>query len=68
MIHVAVGHRIARASYGTLYNVLPFEASEHHAADRVWCDIQQEFLAVEQTHWFVKVVSVRLRGIRSVTD
>ncbi|CAM1506541.1 Fc.00g061820.m01.CDS01 [Cosmosporella sp. VM-42] len=53
-----VDSRIARLSYGTLYNVLPFEAKEHDPADRVYCDANQRFLAVEQTKWFLTVGDV----------
>lgn len=56
-ITVAVASRVSRHSYGTLVNILPFDAKEHDAKDRVWDDGQQEFLAVEQTRWFVEIVS-----------
>ncbi|KAF4959813.1 hypothetical protein FGADI_1315 [Fusarium gaditjirri] len=54
-ITVAVSSRVSRHSYGTLVNILPFDAKEHDAKDRVWDDDQQEFLAVEQTRWFVEI-------------
>ncbi|KAH7489635.1 hypothetical protein FOMA001_g3425 [Fusarium oxysporum f. sp. matthiolae] len=54
-ITVAVASRVSRHSYGTLVNILPFDAKEHDAKDRVWDDGQQEFLAVEQTRWFVEI-------------
>lgn len=54
---ISIDKRIARASYGTLYNALPFDSERDDAADRVWCDIHQDFLAVEQTCWFLEIVS-----------
>ncbi|EQL00080.1 actin-like ATPase domain-containing protein [Ophiocordyceps sinensis CO18] len=49
-----VDARVARASYGTLMNVLPWDATEHDARDRQWCKLQQEFLAMDQTQWFIR--------------
>lgn len=54
---VAVDSRISRRSYGTLVNVVPFDPKEHHPADQVFCNIQQQFLAIDQTQWFLEVVS-----------
>ncbi|KAF5020932.1 hypothetical protein F66182_7037 [Fusarium sp. NRRL 66182] len=54
-ISVAVQSRISRHSYGTLVNILPFDADEHDPKDRVYCQEHQEFLAVEQTKWFVRI-------------
>ncbi|KAF5547314.1 heat shock 70 kDa 12B [Fusarium mexicanum] len=56
-IKVTVASRVSRHSYGTLVNILPFDAKEHDAKDRVWDDGQREFLAVEQTRWFVEIGS-----------
>ncbi|KAM4054870.1 actin-like ATPase domain-containing protein [Hirsutella rhossiliensis] len=50
-----VDGRVARASYGTTLNILPWDASEHDSRDRVWCNIQREFLAVDQTQWFIQI-------------
>ncbi|KAF4962299.1 hypothetical protein FSARC_9617 [Fusarium sarcochroum] len=54
-ISVAVDSRVSRHSYGTLVNILPFDPKEHDAKDRVYCEGHQEFLAVEQTQWFVEI-------------
>ncbi|KAF4446399.1 hypothetical protein F53441_9967 [Fusarium austroafricanum] len=54
-ITVVVDSRISRHSYGTLVNIIPFDPNEHNQKDRMWCEAQQEFLAVEQTEWFVKI-------------
>ncbi|KAF5631189.1 heat shock 70 kDa 12B [Fusarium sp. NRRL 52700] len=56
-ITVTVASRVSRHSYGTLVNILPFDAKEHDAKDRIWDECQQEFLAVEQTRWFVEIGS-----------
>jgi hypothetical protein len=56
-LKVSVQSRIARASYGTTCNILPWEAEIHDTRDKAWCPIQQDFLAVDQMHWFVKIVS-----------
>ncbi|KAF5607897.1 heat shock 70 kDa 12B [Fusarium subglutinans] len=56
-IKVTVASRVSRHSYGTLVNILPFDAKEHDVKDRVWDDGQREFLAVEQTRWFVEIGS-----------
>lgn len=62
-IAVAVQSRIARASYGTLVNIVPFEAEEHEACDRVWCAVQQVFVAVDQTQWFLEIVSYACKSV-----
>ncbi|KAJ4249431.1 hypothetical protein NW762_012286 [Fusarium torreyae] len=54
-ISVAVDSRVSRHSYGTLVNILPFDPKEHDTKDRVYCEGHQEFLAVEQTQWFVEI-------------
>ncbi|PNY28423.1 Uncharacterized protein TCAP_01645 [Tolypocladium capitatum] len=51
---VLVEARVARASYGTTYNILPWEANEHDVRDKAWCPVQREFLAVDQTKWFIR--------------
>lgn len=56
-IKVTVASRVSRHSYGTLVNILPFDAKEHDTKDQVWDEGQREFLAVEQTRWFVEIVS-----------
>ncbi len=53
---VQVNSRKARVSYGTLCNILPWDADEHDPADKVWSNAQQTFLAVDQTQWFVHIV------------
>ncbi|KAF9766862.1 hypothetical protein IL306_000668 [Fusarium sp. DS 682] len=54
-ITVAIASRISRHSYGTVVNILPFDAKEHDSKDRVWDEGHREFLAVEQTEWFVEI-------------
>ncbi|KAF5652168.1 Hsp70 chaperone protein [Fusarium sp. NRRL 25303] len=56
-IKVTVASRVSRYSYGTLVNISPFDAKDHDAKDRVWDAVLQEFLAVEQTQWFVEIGS-----------
>ncbi|RBR18012.1 hypothetical protein FVER53590_07907 [Fusarium verticillioides] len=56
-IKVTVASRVSRHSYGTLVNISPFDPKEHDAKDRVWDAGLQEFLAVEQTRWFVEIGS-----------
>ena len=56
-LNMIVTDRVARTSYGTLSNILPWEAKEHDIRDKAWCPIQREFLAVEQVEWFIKAVS-----------
>lgn len=65
---LAVDARVARASYGTTYNLVPWEADEHDIRDKAWCPEQCEFLAVDQTKWFVRVVSHKGRGERGAVD
>ncbi|VUC27157.1 unnamed protein product [Clonostachys rosea] len=52
---ISVRSRIARASYGTTVNIIPWDASEHDSRDKLWCPIQQNFLAVSQTQWFLRI-------------
>ncbi|KAM5351656.1 hypothetical protein ACJ41O_004379 [Fusarium nematophilum] len=54
-IAVQVDSRISRYNYGTLFNILPFEEDEHHHKDRQYCPVNQDFLAVDQTKWFVEI-------------
>ncbi|CCT65615.1 related to hsp70 protein [Fusarium fujikuroi] len=56
-IQVTVALRVSPHNYGTLVNILPFDAKEHDTKDRVWDEGQREFLAVEQTRWFVEIGS-----------
>ncbi|KAF5576475.1 heat shock 70 kDa 12B [Fusarium pseudocircinatum] len=56
-IKVTVASRVSRHSYGTLVNISPFDPKEHDAKDRVWDAVLEEFLAVEQTQWFVEIGS-----------
>jgi hypothetical protein len=67
-LKVSVQSRIARASYGTTCNILPWEAELHDTRDRAWCPIQQDFLAVDQMHWFVKIVFSPQSGLNGVTS
>ncbi|KAK7226046.1 hypothetical protein V2G26_014049 [Clonostachys chloroleuca] len=52
---ISIKSRIARASYGTTVNIIPWDASMHDSRDRLWCPIQQNFLAVSQTQWFLRI-------------
>ena len=57
---VGISSRIARASFGTTCNILPWEEGVHHQRDRAWCPIQQEYLAIDQTRWFLITVSAAI--------
>lgn len=59
-VAVEVEARISRASYGTLFNAMPFDPNMHDAADRCFCEVAQVFQAAEQTTWFVTIVSALL--------
>ncbi|RDA94398.1 hypothetical protein CP533_2260 [Ophiocordyceps camponoti-saundersi (nom. inval.)] len=48
-----VDARVARASYGTTVNILPWTMGEHDARDREWCPLEREYLAVNQVQWFI---------------
>ncbi|KAI9166988.1 Heat shock 70 kDa protein 12B [Paramyrothecium foliicola] len=52
---VVVDSRIARASYGTSMNILPWDPLEHDPKDKVWCRINENFLAVDQVQWFLRI-------------
>ncbi|POR38244.1 Uncharacterized protein TPAR_01548 [Tolypocladium paradoxum] len=52
---LVVEGRVARASFGTTFNVLPWEVDEHDIRDKAWCPVQREFLAVDQTKWFIRI-------------
>ncbi|KAH7329328.1 hypothetical protein B0I35DRAFT_473943 [Stachybotrys elegans] len=54
-LSITVDSRIARASIGTLTNILPWDPELHRTADKSWCHIQQDFLAVDQTQWFLEI-------------
>ncbi|RCI14700.1 hypothetical protein L249_6937 [Ophiocordyceps polyrhachis-furcata BCC 54312] len=47
--------RIARASYGTTVNILPWTFGEHDARDREWCPLEGDFLAMNQVQWFIEM-------------
>jgi hypothetical protein len=49
--------RVSRMSYGVQYVEEPWEAKRHDIRDRDWCEISQKFVAINQTHWFVRIVS-----------
>ena len=55
---VTVTSRIVRLSYGTTFNALPWDPKDHHARDKVFCPIEQDYLAVDQVRWFVKIVRI----------
>ncbi|ODA82942.1 hypothetical protein RJ55_01451 [Drechmeria coniospora] len=50
---VHVDARVSRASYGTVCNILPWDADGHDAQDKFWCPIHREFIAIDQTRWFI---------------
>ncbi|PFH57558.1 hypothetical protein XA68_14878 [Ophiocordyceps unilateralis] len=50
-----VDARVARASYGTTVNILPWTAGEHDAQDREWCPMEGAFLAMNQIQWFIEM-------------
>lgn len=53
-----VDSRFARASIGTLFNVVPFDEEEHDEEDKEWCPVQQQYQAADQVEWFVLKVCV----------
>lgn len=55
-LSVAVETRIARASYGTVMDIMPW-TSDYDARDKQPCPVSGGFLAIEQAHWFLRIVS-----------
>lgn len=53
----AICSRIARASYGTMCNVIPWSEKEHSIQDREWCPIARVYMAADQASWFLRIVS-----------
>ncbi|PHH68703.1 hypothetical protein CDD80_7336 [Ophiocordyceps camponoti-rufipedis] len=47
--------RVARASFGTTVNIVPWTMGEHDVRDREWCALEGEFLAVNQVQWFIEM-------------
>lgn len=56
---VDVQHRIARASYGILVWVKPWDRLEHLIEDKRWDDMEQCFRAGNQMSWLLKEVRVQ---------
>ncbi|KAK4078719.1 uncharacterized protein Triagg1_3050 [Trichoderma aggressivum f. europaeum] len=50
-----VSSRISRINYGTSCYHSPWEAEQHDPRDKRWCDMEQEFVANDQTSWFLHV-------------
>lgn len=55
-LSVAVNSRISRHSYGTLMNEYPFDETEHHRHDKYYDPILREYVAIDQTKWFLHIV------------
>ncbi|KAL7909218.1 actin-like ATPase domain-containing protein [Trichoderma velutinum] len=51
----AIYSRIARASYGAIYNVTPWCGKEHDIRDKEWCPITQVHIAADQASWFLRI-------------
>ncbi|KAJ3961879.1 hypothetical protein N0V92_001443 [Colletotrichum tropicale] len=52
-LSVKVQSRIARASYGVRFRT-HFDPSKHLEKDKHWCDIDQEWKADNQIHWYLE--------------
>ncbi|KAF4966771.1 hypothetical protein FSARC_5588 [Fusarium sarcochroum] len=52
-IGIKIEARVARKSYGTDFD-LPFVEGTHDERDRRWNEINQEYQATRQMHWFLK--------------
>ncbi|EQB48470.1 hypothetical protein CGLO_12301 [Colletotrichum gloeosporioides Cg-14] len=52
-LSVKVQSRIARASYGVGFNTR-FDPSKHLEKDKFWCDVNQEWKAKNQIHWYLE--------------
>ncbi|KAK1250373.1 hypothetical protein MKX08_010376 [Trichoderma sp. CBMAI-0020] len=51
----AISSRIARASYGTMCNIIPWREKKHSIQDKEWCPIAQVYMAADQTSWFLRI-------------
>ncbi|PTB46849.1 hypothetical protein M441DRAFT_445543 [Trichoderma asperellum CBS 433.97] len=51
----AICSRIARASYGTMCNVIPWSEKDHSIQDREWCSIARVYMAADQASWFLRI-------------
>ncbi|QYS98213.1 hypothetical protein H0G86_005403 [Trichoderma simmonsii] len=51
----AICSRIARASYGAIYNVTPWSEKEHDIRDKEWCPVTQVHIAADQAAWFLRI-------------
>ncbi|KAL6696176.1 actin-like ATPase domain-containing protein [Trichoderma pleuroticola] len=51
----AICSRIARASYGAIYNMTPWCEKEHDVRDKEWCPITQVHIAADQASWFLRI-------------
>ncbi|KAF4998502.1 hypothetical protein FGRMN_3121 [Fusarium graminum] len=52
---IVVDSRISRFHYGTLVNKLPFSPIEDDPRDREYSAYDREFIAADQTEWFVQI-------------
>ena len=46
-------------------NILPWESHIHDTRDRAWCPLQQDFLAIDQTKWFLHMVSPKAKLLQN---
>lgn len=49
-------------SYGVKCYTVPWNAKEHDIRDKEWSDIDQAYRAVNQTSWFVHIVSYNIKA------
>jgi hypothetical protein len=64
-LQVKVGARISRMSYGVEYKQ-KWKAKKHQKRDKVWDDMEHEFMAENQMKWFLQQVSQQRLNVRSI--
>ncbi|KAJ4861040.1 hypothetical protein T069G_06028 [Trichoderma breve] len=50
-----VSSRIARMSYGMIYDAILWEANKHDPRDKQWSNVHRQNLAKGQTSWFLRI-------------
>ncbi|KAF5638257.1 mitochondrial-type heat shock 70 [Fusarium tjaetaba] len=50
---VTVGARVARNSYGVMFDT-QFDSQKHHRSDKCWSEEEQEWQATNQMQWFLR--------------
>ncbi|KAK5990391.1 hypothetical protein PT974_08659 [Cladobotryum mycophilum] len=51
----AIDSRVARASYGTIFNDIPWDVRRHDILDKEWSSVHRKFWAKDQTQWFLRI-------------